>query len=81
MGNSDHGNPYRVTSPIRTSAPLGPYGRTTPMVVLGGWAFSHERGTPVYEGRRGGYLLEQHSESILLERWHPLGDEPQPRRL
>ena len=37
---------YRGTSLTRKRAPLGPYCRPMPR-VLGGWAFSHGRGTPV----------------------------------
>jgi len=37
---------HRGTSLIRKRTPLGPYGRPMPR-VLGGWAFSYERGTPV----------------------------------
>ena len=41
---------YRGTSLIRNSASLGLYSRATPragpLVVLGGWAASNERGTP-----------------------------------
>ena len=37
---------YRGTSLIRKRTPLGPYRRHKPRVV-GGWAFSYERGTPV----------------------------------
>ena len=41
---------YRGTSVIRNTPLLGPYRRPMPRVlggVLGGWAFSYERGTPV----------------------------------
>ena len=38
---------YRGTSLIRKRTPLGPYRRPMPRGVLGGWAFSHGRGTPV----------------------------------
>ena len=37
---------YRLTSLTRKLTPLGPYRRPMPR-VLGGWAFSYERGTPV----------------------------------
>ena len=41
---------YRGTSLVRKCTPLGPYRRPMPRVlggVLGGWAFSYWRGTPV----------------------------------
>ena len=40
---------YRGTSLTRKSTPLGPYCRPMPRVmrVIGGWAFSYGRGTPV----------------------------------
>ena len=38
--------PYTGTSLTRTPLPLGPYRRPMPR-VLGGWAFSCGRGTPV----------------------------------
>jgi hypothetical protein len=41
---------YRSTSPIRNSAPLGPYSRTMPRALWkpqGGAGVSYERGTPV----------------------------------
>ena len=37
---------YMGTSLIRKHTPLGPYRRPMPR-VLGGWAFSYGRGTPV----------------------------------
>ena len=42
---------YRDISLIRRRLPLGPYSRLMPRAlweVLGGWALSHERRTPVY---------------------------------
>jgi len=49
---------YRGTLLIRNRTPLGPYRRPIlgPRVVLGGWAFSYERGTPVTA--RGGLVLD-----------------------
>ena len=47
---------YRGTSPIRNSAPLGPYHRTMPRALwkpLGGGAVSYERGDPVARAREG----------------------------
>ena len=41
---------YRGTSLIKNSGRPGPYRRTMPMAVLGGWAVSYERGTPVVPG-------------------------------
>ena len=49
---------YRGTSLIRKRTPLGPYRRPMPRGTWGGpggWAFSHERGTPVkciYDGSK-----------------------------
>ena len=37
---------YRATSLIRNHPPLGPFRRPMPR-VLGGWAFSYQRSTPV----------------------------------
>ena len=41
---------YRGTSLTRKHSPLGPYRRPMPR-VLGGWAFSYGRGTPVLSPR------------------------------
>ena len=38
--------PYRATSLTRNTPPIGPYSSPMPR-VLGGWAFSYGRGTPV----------------------------------
>ena len=46
---------YRGTSLTRKRTPLGPCSRPVPEGVLGGWAFSYERGAPVFgaRGRKG----------------------------
>ena len=48
-------NTYRGTSLIGTHTPIGPYSRPMPRVlggVLGGWAFSCGRGSPVHFPRK-----------------------------
>ena len=56
---------YRDISLIRRRLPLGPYSRLMPRALwevlgghkaLGGWALSHERGTPVY-AMRGSFVV------------------------
>ena len=65
--------PCRGTSLLRNNPPVGPCSRPMPEVlggwVLGGWAFSYGRGTPVVQdepalGRQVGHVLSHVSSTL-----------------
>jgi len=64
----------RVTSPIGKRTPLGPYSRAMTR-VLGEWAFSYGRGTPVMGGVR---LGAGQRVTILCAQQALMGTTPYP---
>ena len=78
---------HRGTSLARKRTPLGPYRRPMPR-VLGGWAFSYGRGTPVTNARfslrvtcvGGGGRAASHTGLSLKNVcvWHRLTLNPEP---
>ena len=69
---------YRGTSLMTKRTPLGPYRRPVPR-VLGGWAFSYGRGTPVHVALPGsggvkGHLA--HEEPPLYRGTSPITGAP-----
>ena len=69
---------YRGTSLIRKRMPLGPYSRNTSgtTVVLGGGAFSYERGIPVDD--RGGCVYLARSPRANCVEVHELPHRKMP---